>query len=205
MDIRDKKITLSEALDRLPKTCIVKVGSSSSFFYCYYNDKYCKARISKESDRYLNALKRSVAKKQDEYRNLDSKEKSILDKLKNSKTYKGKARIEKREEVKTRYANKRNNLPKEIELAQKKVDNFIPFLDRYCREIYQINMPVYENPNTYYLMITGRESGRFIDIREYALARNLPMKKGDDCWSDKLSQKHNKAKKKTGSSKKVRR
>ena len=188
-------MTLNDRLDKIPYDTPIKVGCSSAFFYCYYNDMFTKLRIQKESNRYHSDLKRLLLKRKEELDSLEERRKKAIDRVLEGK----KGRKEKQvkiDEINKKYDKDISTLPKVVENLQNKVNNFKPFLERNIKREYKLNMPTYENPKTIYLVVSGKEQGDYDDIETYAKKKHLPLKKEDKHW-DKLLKARTKIKEKS--------
>ena len=196
-------MTLERLLDDTPNGTPLKIGANTCFIYCYYNDSHTKERLIKEDNKYIQELQRRLLKKTSEYYDLDDKLKRNKGKIRRSK----RPKENKEKEIKAlekRVEKARDTLPKSIENLKKKINAYVPILNRQVVDTYKLNMPVYENPNTLYIWIKGNEKGDYTDINDYARAKQLPIKKGDDKWTEILKARYNQPKPKRKKVRKLR-
>lgn len=175
-------MNLKERLDEIKEGTPIKVGTPSGFFYCYYKDKFTYQRIERESNLVVGKFQGFLNKRKLEYATLDIRAKKRIEKIKGYKTISAKKKKEKIEQIKRKTEEYRVSLPKIIANLEKKVAASVPFLDRQVIKEYHLNMPIYENPDTLYLIVRGKEQVGYGELQEYAKKYHLPIKNGDDRW-----------------------
>lgn len=181
------KETLKELLDKTPRSTIIKVGCGSGWFYCYYNDDLAQTRLSMEDKKTYANIKRILNNHKNAYANLDNKLAKNIKRIKGLKKVSKKEKAARIEKTKKAYERAKIKYPKLIASCQKKYDNYVPFLDRVVKKTYHLDMATYENPNTLYIIIQGKEWGSYCDFDEYVKVKHLTAKKEDNKWIDILS------------------
>ena len=182
--------TLRELLQNTPNIPIKLKTCSSRWVYAYYNDENAFTRINKESNKIIKGWQDKLFMRVSYYDNLDDLLKRKLELIKHSKKINPKDKERQKDKAIKKYLTEKETLPIKIESQKAKIQAFVPYLDRKVKRVWNLPcMGIYENPNTLYIEISGREIGEYDDIHEYAKRHHLQLRKEDSFWRKNLSKK----------------
>lgn len=186
-------ITLEEAIKKIKRNCILKIGSGSNFIYAYYHNALTEKRIQKESEKHYNYYTRCLCSANSRLENIPKTLEKQINTINKSKKKKTKKESEINELKRLAIINE-TKTKKLIESYKKLIDNFIPFQKRRVKDVYESDQ-IFE-PNTLIIIVNGKEMGGYAFIDEYAYENKLDIKKEDMHFTQERLAKAKKEKKK---------